>query len=360
MKTLHSPISVLAVLIVIFMAIFTSTLLADFSGRTGRTLKSGSTGCNCHGSQAAGVSVVIAGPDTLNPSMQATYSVTITGGPMVSAGVDIAASTGTLAIVSSDLKLSSSELTHTSPKTQTSGSVVFQFKFTAPVVTGNITLYATGISCNNTGSSSGDQWNFASNKTVAVITPLPVELTSFTAATINNSIKLNWATATELNNFGFRIERKDNNSIWKNIGFVHGQGTSILSKEYSFIDKNVLGNNHYNYRLIQVDNDGTTTYSKEIEINADFMPAQFSLEQNYPNPFNPSTTIRYSIPVSSFVSIKVFNAIGKVVADLVNEMQSADVHSVNFDASKLSSGIYFYTIKAGSNFTQTKKMILIK
>ena len=85
----------------------------------------------------------------------------------------------------------------------------------------------------------------------------------------------------------------------------------------------------------------------------------FRLNQNYPNPFNPSTTINYNLPVDSKVSIKVYDLVGKVVAELVNGIQSAGNHSINFNAKNLTSGIYFYRINAG-NYSDVKKMILIK
>jgi Secretion system C-terminal sorting domain len=85
----------------------------------------------------------------------------------------------------------------------------------------------------------------------------------------------------------------------------------------------------------------------------------YSLNQNYPNPFNPSTIINYSVPKESFVKIKVFDLLGREVKTLINENKTAGNYSVNFNAKNLSSGIYFYTIKAGS-FVQTKKMVLLK
>jgi hypothetical protein len=88
-------------------------------------------------------------------------------------------------------------------------------------------------------------------------------------------------------------------------------------------------------------------------------PAGFKLYDNYPNPFNPSTTIRYSIPEASFTALKIYNALGKEVAALVNETKSAGTYEVEFNALDLTSGIYFYTIQAGS-FKETKKMILLK
>jgi len=95
--------------------------------------------------------------------------------------------------------------------------------------------------------------------------------------------------------------------------------------------------------------------------NIDFenIPQTLTLNQNYPNPFNPSTTIQYSLPKPEFATIKVFDVMGKEVAELVSEYQSAGMHKINFDASRLSSGIYFYKLLVGSQ-SQTKKFILIK
>lgn len=102
-------------------------------------------------------------------------------------------------------------------------------------------------------------------------------------------------------------------------------------------------------------------YNTIVSVESDpyNIPSDFTLEQNYPNPFNPSTKISYQLPQNGFVSLKVYNAIGKEVATLVNEEKSAGRYEVNFDAAGLSSGLYFYTIQTGS-FQETKKMILIK
>jgi hypothetical protein len=89
------------------------------------------------------------------------------------------------------------------------------------------------------------------------------------------------------------------------------------------------------------------------------LPKTFTLDQNYPNPFNPSTVVRYSIPNDAVVTLKVFNIIGQQVATLVDQKQAAGNYSVTFDASKLSSGVYFYKINAGQ-YVSTKKMLLMK
>ena len=90
------------------------------------------------------------------------------------------------------------------------------------------------------------------------------------------------------------------------------------------------------------------------------IPSEFSLKQNYPNPFNPSTTIEYNIPKSSYVTLKVYDVLGRQVALLADEFKTAGSYKMNFDAGLLSSGIYYYTINTDNGFTETKKMILTK
>ncbi len=101
------------------------------------------------------------------------------------------------------------------------------------------------------------------------------------------------------------------------------------------------------------------TLQSLTEVEDITIPLQYSLEQNYPNPFNPSTTIEYNLPQGGFVTLKVYNILGKEVATLVNEQIDAGKHKVDFDASGPNSGVYFYKIESGS-FVGTKKMILLK
>ena len=184
---------------------------------------------------------------------------------------------------------------------------------------------------------------------------IPVELSSFTASVSGSDVVLNWSTATETNNLGFEVERQ--RTEWEKVGFITGYGTTTEPGYYSYRDKN-LSSGVYQYRLKQIDFDGTFEFSNEIEVEV-YAPNEFSLEQNYPNPFNPTTKIKYQISEAGFVRLNIYDVLGNEVAILINEEKPAGNYEVRFDASKLSSGIYFYTLKAG-NFIKTNKMILLR
>jgi hypothetical protein len=190
---------------------------------------------------------------------------------------------------------------------------------------------------------------------------IPVELASFNASVTNGQVVLNWLTASETNNMGFEVQRKSN-SEYQSLGFVEGFGTTTNSQTYSFTDNNIQPGS-YTYRLKQIDFDGTFEYSNEVEV--DFaVPAEFSLFQNYPNPFNPATKIAFTLPVESHLTLKVFNILGEEVTTLYNASMGAGSHNLDFDASNLNSGIYFYQLEAqgidGSGFSEVKKMMLTK
>ena len=206
------------------------------------------------------------------------------------------------------------------------------------------------------------------------LTPMPVELTDFSAKTENEKVELNWRTATEVNNYGFEVQKSgvsSQNVEWAQIGFVNGHGNSNSPKEYSFMDENITAGT-YNYRLKQIDNDGTFEYSNVVAVSFG-APEKFALDQNYPNPFNPTTKIKYSVSTSPqsptyqggeakqgwLVQLKVYNELGEEVATLVNGIKQPGSYEVEFDASALASGIYFYKLQTES-YIETKKMSLVK
>jgi len=209
-------------------------------------------------------------------------------------------------------------------------------------------------------------WSVGNNGAILHTTNggVPVELTTFTAIVNGKEVILNWSTATELNNYGFEIQRKALGGDFATVAFVKEQGTTTQQNQYSFADKN-LDEGKYFYRLKQVDFSGTFEYSKTIEVEVSPVLV-YSLGQNFPNPFNPSTKISWQSPVSGRQVLKVFDVLGNEIATLVDEEQEAGSYEIEFNAEKLSSGVYFYQLKvypanggAGS-FVETRKMILLR
>ena len=187
---------------------------------------------------------------------------------------------------------------------------------------------------------------------------LPVEMNSFSSFVRGRDVTLFWSSEKETNNAGFDIERSTLPGSWNKVGFVRGYGNSNSVNYYSYTDRG-LQSGKYFYRLKQTDLNGNFEYfnlNNEVNIG---IPVKFELSQNYPNPFNPSTNLEFGIPDLGFVSLKVYNASGREVAILVNEVKTAGYYSVSFNGSNMPSGIYFYTLQA-DNFISTKKMLLVK
>ncbi|MCK9408915.1 MAG: T9SS type A sorting domain-containing protein [Bacteroidetes bacterium] len=264
----------------------------------------------------------------------------------------------------------SANLTFTVPSTFTNGGTASASNYTLYRRNSNDdsswTSIASGASITDTsvtfsGISSFSQFAIGTND------PLPVELVSFTVTAKNNAVEVQWKTATEQNNYGFDVERRavddrhlqgDGHLAWKKIGFIEGNGSTNSPKQYSFTNKN-LSAGKYSYRLKQIDRDGKFSYSQSVEVTINSVPKVFALEQNYPNPFNPSTTINYQLPVNSHVTLKVYDAIGREVATLVNEVKEAGTYSTTFDASELSSGMYLLRLQ-GQDHVKVKKIMLMK
>ena len=199
--------------------------------------------------------------------------------------------------------------------------------------------------------------------------PLPVELVSFNAIAKGNSAQLSWATATEVNNYGFEIERiplgfavspitKEDKGGFQKVGFIEGAGTTNSPRDYLFVDHN-LRSGTYGYRLKQIDRDGKFEYSQKVEVTIAGASKVFALMQNYPNPFNPSTTIEFTLPEDGRVTLRVYDVLGKVVATLVDgELKAGSVHRATFDASRISSGIYFFRLEHRDKQLMKKLLVM--
>lgn len=208
--------------------------------------------------------------------------------------------------------------------------------------------------------------------------PLPIELASFEGIQKGKAVQLNWATHSEVNNRGFRIYRSENpkDEFYKIADFeshseLLGNGNSSNLLSYEFLDRKVEYGNNYFYQLADVDLSNVETIQEEIvEIRLEapedeiFEKFEYELAQNFPNPFNPETSISYTLQRENFVSLEVYNLLGKKVKSLVSVKQKAGKHSAIWDGTDgngkiVSSGIYYYKIQAG-NFTQNRKMVFLK
>ena len=195
---------------------------------------------------------------------------------------------------------------------------------------------------------------------------LPVELVYFNYQLVGSSVLLNWGTATEVNNYGFNVERYSG-STWYNIAFVQGSGTSNSPKYYSFKDTSVVTGNTYLYRLKQIDNTGDIKYSDTLVVSTmsgikkiiNTFPGNFYVSQNYPNPFNPVTNIKIELPQSSEIIFRVYDNLGKQLIENDYGITLPGVYTISFDGSRLSSGVYYYSVAAGQ-FYQARSMILLK
>lgn len=202
----------------------------------------------------------------------------------------------------------------------------------------------------------GDGWYIDDIAIVHYII-LPVELVAFNAVTDKNSVLLYWSTASELNNKGFQIQRSTDNENWEDVAFVFGRGTSTRVNEYLYRDtKPFIGKSYY--RLAQQDYNGIFKESKSVEV---FLKnnLHFALDQNYPNPFNPSTNISFTLKEESYVDLSMYNSLGEWVKTILNEKLPQGNHKIKFDASGISSGIYYYKLVTIEG-TLSRKMIYLK
>ncbi|QOJ28380.1 MAG: T9SS type A sorting domain-containing protein [Ignavibacteriales bacterium] len=197
--------------------------------------------------------------------------------------------------------------------------------------------------------------------------PLPVELVSFSARANGDDIILSWMTATEVDNYGFEIERIFSESgefdnpteIWESAGFVGGNGNCNSPRSYSFADKN-MKTGFYQYRLKQIDTDGSYEYSSAVLVRFNNIPVRYSLDQNYPNPFNPETVIGFALPERSFISLEIFSVSGEKIAVIASGEYDAGRHKIKADASGLPSGIYMYVLRYGGNTLLSRKMAVVR
>lgn len=205
---------------------------------------------------------------------------------------------------------------------------------------------------------------------------LPVELSSFSAFTVDGIVILKWRTETEVNNIGFSIyrgEEKDGN--YTKVAFVNGAGNTAMPNDYQFTDKKAEADKTYFYYIEDIDIAGERSRSEIIKVvvppakPVEPIPKEFRLLQNYPNPFNPSTWLPYQLAADSPVTIGIYNKKGRLIRTINLGNKNAGVYMTkdkaaywdgkDSEGSKVASGVYFYTLQAGE-FRATQKMVIMK
>ncbi|MFC1726498.1 T9SS type A sorting domain-containing protein [candidate division KSB1 bacterium] len=200
-------------------------------------------------------------------------------------------------------------------------------------------------------------FNAVLNRTQPIV--LPVELLFFDAVPGNNFVRLEWITASELNNFGFEVQRSNDGRTFDKGGLVQGGGTTDREKAYEYTDKN-LTSGIYFYRLKQIDYDGKEAYSDIVKTEIE-KPEHIKVYSNYPNPFNSETNIRFDIKEEDMIKLQVYSITGQVVSTLVSKRLLPGYYNIKFNSKSLSSGVYFYTLKSEKKtISITKKFVLLK
>ncbi|GMU88840.1 MAG: hypothetical protein AMXMBFR49_10480 [Chlorobiota bacterium] len=194
---------------------------------------------------------------------------------------------------------------------------------------------------------------------------VPVELTSFNSEVVPAGVHLSWETATETNNYGFYLQRR-NGGVWSDLAFIPGKGTTLERNTYSWLDdlKPQKGDTNF-YRLKQVDHSGEFSYSYEVAVG--FSPYTLELDQNFPNPFTLNgveggnrTLIRFRLPEDGHGSLRVFDARGRLVEELYNGYLGAGEHTYPFPSPGVSpaSGVYFYELRFNGSVRRGKMLLL--
>jgi hypothetical protein len=198
---------------------------------------------------------------------------------------------------------------------------------------------------------------------------LPVQLVSFTARVVTNqNVELNWRTISEINNYGFFVQKRraESGEQWADIpnSFIAGYGTTNIPHDYSFTDGNVSSGN-WQYRLRQVDLDGSEHFNEPVQVSivtsvSEQVPSEFKLYQNYPNPFNPATEIRFSVEQYGHTQLRVYDLLGREVATLFADVAEPNkLYVVQLQSAQLASGVYLYRLNAGAR-NVTKQLVVLR
>ena len=237
-------------------------------------------------------------------------------------------------------------------------SMTYYFDYTGNIY--EILLYNTNLSSEDRLSVE----QYLVDKYQLTDVSLPVELVNFSGEHTNSHITLQWETASEINNKGFEVQRKQKDeTAFRTIAFIEGSSNSSSTQKYIYRDKKANKSASYNYRLKQLDYDGSFEYSQEITIEME-VPEKLVVNQNNPNPFNSQTQIKFELPKSMDVEVTIYSITGKKINTLTNRQFTTGYHSViwngcDYNGHDVASGVYFYQVIAGNDCI-VRKLILTK
>jgi hypothetical protein len=237
------------------------------------------------------------------------------------------------------------------------------------VENGVLTLTATGSGAATATVTASDGTTTTDPVTIVFSEQVPAELSAFGGEMVEDRVVLNWTTASQTNNVGWRVLRSTDKETFTVVSeLIPGAGTTDALLNYNFADRKLPSAEKIFYQLEQIDLDGTVHRSNIVEVllGARFLnlPTEFATAV-YPNPFNPATTISYDLPSDALVNVVIYDALGQEIRYLVNEQHAAGRYSIQWDAKdqlghSVGSGVYIAKIKAGTSFSATQKMLLLK
>ncbi|MDH7515645.1 MAG: right-handed parallel beta-helix repeat-containing protein [Bacteroidota bacterium] len=213
---------------------------------------------------------------------------------------------------------------------------IWSFLSGSTVDTSTKTVTATGLT------------SFSEFALTDVTNPLPMELVSFAARLEGSRVRLTWKTASELNSLRFEVERRIPGSAWETVGMVEAHGTTDRPHEYEFVDERLPEASEYAYRLKMVDRDGTYEYSAEVRV-VRVRVDEFRIVEAYPNPFGERSTVTFTLPAESYVTVRVVDVAGREVGAVYDGVLPSGVHAMMVPGSGLSDGVYTCVVTAGSS-----------
>lgn len=317
--------------------------------------------CNASNSYGCNVTKLLAPPPATpascspasTPAGQASVNVVVTGTVVSGSG-----------FYDPGPNLSAPALPYTHISATVSGGVtVNSVTYTDPThVTLNLNTVGSPAGAKNVTITNPDGQVLTGAGIFTISGVVPITLKELRGKLNNNfTISLNWTTSTESGNKGFVVERSEsgNQPNWISIGFVPGVGYSTIERSYSLIDNNIQLNKIYYYRLKQLDFDGNFSYSNEVVIRVKDLQKDQLLLSNHPNPFSGIQIIKYNLPAGGMVNLKIFDIAGKEVGTLVNGFQQSGLYSKEFNATRLSNGIYFCKLSVDGE-SITNRIMLIR